>query len=59
MPDLKTLVERLKINEGFRSRVYKCSEGFDTIGYGLAIKDLELTEKEAEYLLANRVSQKH
>ena len=59
MPDFKALIERLKVNEGFRSQVYKCSEGFDTIGYGLAIKDLELTEKEAEYLLANRVSQKH
>ena len=59
MPDFKALIERLKINEGFRSRVYKCSLGFDTIGYGFAIKDLELTEKEAEYLLANRVSQKH
>ena len=59
MPDFKSLVERLKINEGFRSNVYKDHLGFDTIGYGFAIKDLELTEKEAEYLLANRVSQKH
>ena len=59
MPDFKALIERLKVNEGFRSRVYQCSLGFDTIGYGFAIKDLELTEKEAEYLLANRVSQKH
>ena len=59
MPDFKALIDRLKINEGYRSRVYKCSEGFDTIGYGLAIKDLELTEKEAEYLLANRGAKKH
>ena len=59
MPDFKALIERLKVNEGFRSSVYQCSLGFDTIGYGFAIKDLELTEKEAEYLLANRVSQKH
>ena len=59
MPDFKALIERLKVNEGFRSRVYKDHLGFDTIGYGFAIKDLELTEKEAEYLLANRVSQKH
>ena len=59
MSDFKALIERLKVNEGFRSRVYQCSLGFDTIGYGFAIKDLELTEKEAEYLLANRVSQKH
>ena len=59
MPDFRALIERLKVNEGFRSRVYQCSLGFDTIGYGFAIKDLELTEKEAEHLLANRVSQKH
>ena len=59
MPDFKALIERLKVNEGFRSSVYQCSLGFDTIGYGFAIKDLELTEKEAEHLLANRVSQKH
>ena len=59
MPDFKALIERLKINEGFRSRVYKDHLGFDTIGYGFAIKELELTEKEAEYLLANRVSQNH
>ena len=59
MPDFKALIERLKVNEGFRSRVYQCTQGFDTIGYGFAIKDLELTEKEAEHLLTNRVSQKH
>ena len=59
MPDFKALIERLKVNEGFRSSVYQCSLGFDTIGYGFAIKDLELTEKEAEHLLASRVSQKH
>ena len=59
MPDFKALIERLKVNEGFRSSVYQCSLGFDTIGYGFAIKDLELTEKEAEHLLANMVSQKH
>ena len=59
MPNFKELIERLKVNEGFRSRVYQCSLGFDTIGYGFAIKDLELTEKEAEHLLTNRVSQKH
>ena len=59
MPDFKALIERLKVNEGFRSDVYKCSEGFDTIGYGFAIKDLELTEEEATLLLANRVAKKH
>ena len=59
MPDFKELIDRLKINEGFRAKVYQCTEGFDTIGYGFAIKDLELTEEEASLLLANRVAKKH
>ena len=59
MPNFDTLIERLKVNEGFRSTVYQDHLGFDTIGYGFAIKDLELTEEEASYLLANRVSIKH
>ena len=59
MPNFKTLIDRLKINEGFKSTVYKCTEGYDTIGYGFAIKDLVLTEEEASYFLANRVAQKH
>ena len=59
IPDFKTLIDRLKVNQGFRSKVYKCTEGYDTIGYGFAIKDLELTEEEASLLLANRVAKKH
>ena len=39
------LIDRLKISEGFRDRVYKCTEGFDTIGFGFAIKDLVLSEE--------------
>ena len=41
---MKDLLKRIKHHEGFRSRVYKCTEGFDTIGYGFAIKDLEMDE---------------
>ena len=59
MPDFKALIDRLKINEGFKGTVYKCIQGYDTIGYGFAIKDLVLTEEEASYLLANRVAKKH
>ena len=36
------LFNRIKVHEGFRNKVYKCTEGFDTIGFGFAIKDLEL-----------------
>ena len=37
-----SLIDDVKKHEGFRSKVYKCTEGYDTIGYGFAIKDLEL-----------------
>ena len=40
MRDLDNLKESLKKHEGYEPRVYKCPNGFDTIGYGFAIKDL-------------------
>jgi lysozyme len=52
---MKNLVNRIKHHEGYRSRVYKCTEGFDTIGYGFAIKDLELDEDIAEEILMRKV----
>ncbi len=59
MSNLKEVIERLKINEGYRSKVYKCSEGFDTIGYGFAIKDLELSEEVSTKILTELVIKKH
>ena len=50
-----SLLERIKHHEGFRSKVYKCTEGFDTIGYGFAIKDLELDEDIAEMILMRKL----
>ncbi len=52
---MKDLLNRIKHHEGYRSRVYKCTEGFDTIGYGFAIKDLELDEDIAEEILMRKV----
>jgi len=52
---MKDLLSRIKHHEGYRSRVYKCTEGFDTIGYGFAIKDLELDEDIAEEILMRKV----
>ena len=49
------LLERIKHHEGFRSKVYKCTEGYDTIGYGFAIKDLELDEDIAEMILMRKL----
>ena len=49
------LLERIKHHEGLRSKVYKCTEGYDTIGYGFAIKDLELDEDIAEMILMRKL----
>ena len=34
------LINELKREEGFRDRIYQCSEGVDTIGYGFNVKYL-------------------
>ena len=52
---MKDLLNRIKHHEGFRKSVYKCTEGYDTIGYGFAIKDLELDEDIAEEILMRKV----
>ena len=50
-----SLIDNIKISEGFRSKVYKCTEGYDTIGYGFAIKDLELDEDICDMILERKV----
>ena len=50
------LIDDLKKHEGFRSTVYQCSEGYDTIGYGFAIKDLFLDEDIAELILIRNLA---
>ena len=52
---MKDLLKRIKHHEGFRKSVYQCTEGYDTIGYGFAIKDLELDEDLAEEILLRKV----
>ena len=49
------LLESIKQHEGFRDKVYQCTEGFDTIGYGFAIKDLVLDEDIAEMILMRKL----
>ena len=51
-----SLIDNIKISEGFRSKVYKCTEGYDTIGYGFAIKDLELDEDICDMILERKVA---
>ena len=55
IPNFKKLIERIAVNEGFRSKVYKCSEGVDTFGHGLTY----ITEEESMHILAGRVPQRH
>lgn len=49
---MKSLLENIKESEGFRGVVYKCTEGFDTIGYGTR---LPLVEEEAALVLEFRL----
>ena len=49
------LIYDLKKHEGFRSTAYKCSEGYDTIGYGFAIKDLVLSKEISTLILSEKL----
>ena len=51
-----TLIKKIKKHEGFRSTVYECTEGYETIGYGFAIKDLKLDEDIAEMILVRKIA---
>ena len=51
-----SLIKQIKIHEGFRSTVYECTEGYETIGYGFAIKDLKLDEDIAELILVRKLA---
>jgi len=49
------LLETLKIHEGFKSYLYKCSSGKWTIGFGRNIQDKGLSQKECEALFGINV----
>ena len=49
------LLSSIRKHEGFRAKVYKCCEGFYTIGYGFAIKDLVLDEDIANIILQRKL----
>ena len=55
IPDFKALIERIGVNEGFRSKPYQCTEGVWTIGHGLTW----ITEEESSSILSGRISQLH
>ena len=52
---VQSLIKQIKHHEGYRSRVYKCTEGYDTIGYGFAIKDLVVSEEVCEMILLEKL----
>ncbi|WP_086254429.1 glycoside hydrolase family protein [Campylobacter vicugnae] len=39
-----SLIESIKVNEGFRANIYQCTAGVDTIGYGFNVNYLEEDE---------------
>ena len=53
--ELKEIMKDIKIQEGFQPKVYKCTEGYDTIGYGFAIKDLIIDEDVADLILMKKL----
>ena len=55
IPNFKALIERIGVNEGFRSKPYQCSEGVWTIGHGITW----VTEEESLHILSGRISQLH
>ena len=50
-----SLIESIKKHEGYVGIVYKDSLGIDTIGYGFAIKDLELDKDICDIILERKI----
>ena len=43
-----SLIDDIKKHGGFSSVVYKCTAGYDTVGYGTRVKYLKVTKEQAE-----------
>ena len=56
MKDLSNLKKQIAIHEGYEPRVYKCTNGYDTIGYGFAIKDLVMDREVADLILDGKIN---
>ena len=48
-------IEQIKFDEGLSIKLYQCSVGKMTIGYGRNIEDNGISEEEADYLLMNDI----
>ena len=53
--ELQEIVDNIKRHEGFEPKVYQCTEGYDTIGYGFTIKDLEIDKDVADLILMKKL----
>ena len=53
---MKNLLKKIKESEGYSKTVYQCTEGYDTIGYGFAVKDLELSKEVSETILREKIT---
>lgn len=54
---MSQLIDMIKRHEGVKSHVYKCTQGFETIGVGRNISEsgLGLSPDEIDYLLTNDI----
>ena len=57
MKDLANLKEMIARHEGYEPRVYKCTNGYDTIGYGFAIKDLYMNKEVSDLILDQKIQE--
>ena len=55
MKDLSNLKKQIAKHEGYEPRVYKCPNGYDTIGYGFTIKDLYMDKEIADLILDKKI----
>ena len=54
--DKDRLIEQLRLHEGVEHKVYKDTEGIETIGVGRNLRDRGLSDDEIDYLLANDIA---
>ena len=54
---MKSLIKKFKEHEGYKPTVYECTEGYDTIGYGFAIKDLYLSKDVCDIILTEKLAE--
>ena len=56
MKNLNSLKEQIAKHEGYEPKVYKCTNGYDTIGYGFAIKDLYMEKEVADLIIDQKIN---